>query len=287
MVRGMSLGTATIRVTYQGARDSTALIVAPPVLVGAGDISTCGNDNDAATAALLDTIPGVVFTAGDNAYSNGTIAEYTLCYDPTWGRHKNRTRPSPGNHEYNTLGVGYYQYFGALAGDPGIGYFSYDFARWHIVSLNSNVPMSAGSAQEQWLRADLAAHPAACTLAYWHHPRFSSGTAHGNHVAAQPVWQALYDLGADIVISGHEHQYERFAPQTPDGTADPTNGIREFVAGTGGASRYPFGSPIANSEVRDNSYGVLKLTLHPNGYDWEFVPIAGGTFRDSGSGACH
>jgi hypothetical protein len=287
MVRGMSVGTAHIRATYQGKTDSTAAVVAPPVLVGAGDIASCSLTADDSTAALLDTIPGLVFAAGDNAYTNGTIVEYQTCYHPTWGRHKNRTRPSPGNHEYNSLGVGYYQYFGALAGDSGVGYYSYDFARWHIVSLNSNVSMAAGSAQEQWLRADLAAHPATCTFAYWHHPRFNSGTTHGNFLPSGPIWQALYDLGADVVVSGHEHLYERFAPQRPDSTADAANGIREFVVGTGGAANYAFGTPKANSEVRNaTTHGVIALTLNPTGYAWRYITTTGAV-ADSGSGSCH
>jgi hypothetical protein len=286
-VHGLALGSARIRVTYHGRSDSAEVAVLPPVLVGAGDIADCLRTADSATATLLDTIPGLVFTAGDNAYPNGTLAEYTLCYDPTWGRHKNRTRPSPGNHEYHSLGVGYYAYFGQLAGDSGVGYYSYDFAGWHIISLNSSVPMGAGSAQEQWLRADLARHPAPCTLAYWHHPRFSSGTTHGSNTSVRPLWQALYEAQAEVVVSAHEHHYERFAPQQPDGTADPTNGLREFVVGTGGANRYAFGTPIANSEVRNNtSYGVIKLTLNPTGYAWKYITTTGAV-ADSGSGACH
>jgi Big-like domain-containing protein/calcineurin-like phosphoesterase family protein len=287
MVRGLSAGTATIRAGYEDASDSAAVLVAPPVLVGAGDIAACGRTQQDSTAALLDTIPGVVFTAGDNAYTDGTITQYLNCYHPNWGRQKSRTRPSPGNHEYNTAGLGYYEYFGALAGDSGIGYFSYDFATWHIISLNSNVSMIAGSPQEQWLRADLSLHPAPCSLAYWHHPRFSSGTTHGNEPQTQPLWQALYDHGADVVISGHEHQYERFAPQKPDSTPDATNGIREFVVGTGGAALYPFGPVRANSEVRNNTtHGVIKLTLSPTGYAWKYITTAG-VVADSGSGSCH
>ena len=261
----------------------------PPVLVGAGDIAGCGWDDDEATAKLLDSIPGTVFTAGDDAYPNGTAAQFASCYGPTWGRHKARTRPSPGNHDYRLAhGAAYYAYFGAAAGDSGRGYYSYELGGWHIISLNSNVPMSAGSAQERWLRTDLSLHPAPCTLAYWHHPRFSSGTTHGSWTGPQPLWQALYAAGADVIVVGHEHQYERFAPQTPAGTLDTTRGIRQFVVGTGGASFYPLGPAIANSEVRNNTtHGVIKLTLRPRGYDWAFIPVAGGTFTDSGSGRCH
>jgi hypothetical protein len=174
-----------------------------------------------------------------------------------------------------------------LAGEAGKGYYSYDLGEWHIIVINSVIAVGAGSPQEQWLRADLAAHPATCTLAYWHYPRFSSGTVHGSDPAMQPLWQALYDYGADVVLAGHEHNYERFAPQDPSGSADPARGIRQFVIGTGGYSLYPFGAPIANSEVRNNdTYGVLKLTLHPTSYSWEFIPEAGGTFRDSGDAPC-
>ncbi len=184
--------------------------------------------------------------------------------------------------------TGYYNYFGALAGPAGRGYYSYDLGAWHIVSLNSNVSMSAGSAQEVWLRADLAASTKTCTIAYWHHPRFSSGSNHGSSTQSAGVWQALYDAGAEIVISGHDHEYERFAPQTPGAAADPARGIREFIVGTGGAGLYSFATPLPNSEVRDNtSFGVLKLTLSDGSYTWEFIPIAGDSFTDSGSGTCH
>jgi hypothetical protein len=259
------------------------------VLVGAGDIAECGTTGDEATANLLDNIAGTVFAAGDNAYNDGSAANYSQCYAPSWGRHKARTRPSPGNHDYRTAGAaGYFDYFGSNAGPAGRGYYSYDIGNWHIISLNSNISMSAGSTQEQWLRADLAASNKPCTLAYWHHPRFSSGSHHGSSTAPQPLWQALYDANAEIVISGHEHNYERFAPQTPTGAADPTRGIREFIVGTGGTDFYPSGTAIANSQVRNTgTWGVLKLTLSANGYSWQFIPVAGQSFTDSGSGTCH
>jgi len=298
LVTGVAAGTATITATSEGkSGTATVTVTAPPppppppagaaVFVGAGDIATCSAANDEATATLLDSIPGTVFTAGDNVYDNGTATEFTNCYNPSWGRHKARTFPAPGNHDYNTSGAtGYYGYFGAAAGPSSRGYYSYDLGTWHIISLNSNVSMSTGSAQEVWLRQDLAATTKKCLIAYWHHPRFSSGTNHGSSTSPQPLWQALYDAGAEIVISGHEHHYERFAPQTPTGVADP-NGIREFVIGTGGASGYPFGTPIANSEVRSTgTFGVLKLTLADSSYAWEFVPVAGKTFRDTGTGNC-
>jgi hypothetical protein len=260
------------------------------VLVGAGDIAECGRSGDDATAALLDRIQGMVFTVGDNAYENGTTVEFAQCYQPSWGRHKARTRPAPGNHEYQTAGAaGYFAYYGPSAGPPGKGYYSYDLGDWHIISLNSNIAMNAGSPQEAWLRADLAANPKTCTLAYWHHPRFSSGVMYGNHPATQPLWQALYEAGADIIVSAHEHNYERFAPQTPAGATDPVTGIRQFIVGTGGAGLYDDqGDEAPNSEVFEGqTYGVIKFTLGPGVYSWEFIPVAGASFTDSGSGSCH
>ncbi len=268
------------------AADTTA------VLVGAGDIASCDSAGDEATAKLLDNIRGTVFTVGDNAYASGTADEFERCYDPSWGRHKARTRPSVGNHEYQTPNAsGYYGYFGASAGDPRKGYYSYSRGAWHIVVLNSNCSAvggcGAGSAQERWHRADLASHPAGCTLAYWHSPRFSSGS-HGSNTSMQPFWNALYDYGVEVVVNGHDHHYERFAPQNASGAADPTRGIREFVVGTGGKSSYAVRTPLPNSEVRnDDTYGVLKLTLRSTSYDWQFVPQAGKTFTDSGSRTCH
>lgn len=265
-----------------------------PVLVGAGDITNCNRSQDDETAKLLDNISGTVFTLGDNAYPDGTATQFANCYGPTWGRHKARTRPSPGNHDYHPAGAsGYYGYFGSAASplDNNCtsnckGYYSYNLGAWHIIALNSEITHSAGSAQEQWLRADLAANQSMCTLAYWHKPRFSSGQ-HGNIPSVGTFWQALYDYGADVVLVGHDHTYERFAPQNPNGQADTTRGMRQFVVGTGGSGLYPFPSIQPNSQVRNNTtYGVLKLTLHATSYDWEFIPIAGQTFTDSGTGNC-
>jgi hypothetical protein len=267
-----------------------------PVFVGAGDIASCSSSGDEATANLLDGIAGTVYTLGDNAYDNGTADEFKNCYHPSWGRHQARTKPSVGNHEYNTLGAsGYYNYFGAAAGDPSKGYYSYDLGAWHIVALNSMCENVGGcgdtsdpSKMVGWLKQDLATHPSTCTLAYWHHPVFSSGSEHGNDPKMVPSWNALYDAGADVVLSGHDHDYERFAPQTSSGAPDPARGIREFVVGTGGRSHYSFGTIRANSEVRNSdTFGVLKLTLHPTSYDWKFVPEAGKTFSDSGTSNCH
>jgi hypothetical protein len=271
---------------------SAPAIAADPVLVGAGDIARCGTSDDEATAQLLDTIPGTVFTAGDNAYPDGAAVDFADCYGPSWGRHKARTRPAPGNHEYHVAGAaGYFSYFGSVAGEAGKGYYSYNLGAWHIIVVNSNCNeiggCAAGSPQERWLRADLAAHPAPCTLAYWHHPLFSSGF-HGNDSDLRPIWQALYDAGADVVLSGHDHHYERFAPQDPSGKADPAHGIRSFVVGTGGAGLRPIeGQPLATSVVQNaDTHGVLKLTLHATSYSWQFIPVAGQTFTDSGSAAC-
>ena len=226
---------------------------------------------------------------GDLQYENGELAGFQRSYDPSYGRVKSKTLPAPGNHEYNTAGAtGYYAYFGALAGDPTKGYYSTDIGTtWHVVALNSNcsfVACSAGSAQEQWLRADLAANTRPCVVAFWHHPRFSSGS-HGNDTTVAPFWDALQQFGAELVLGGHEHDYERFAPQLPGGAAD-ANGIREIIVGTGGRSLGSFGTMKANSLVRISTFGVMKLTLGTSSYSWKFVDESG-TTRDSGTGTCH
>jgi acid phosphatase type 7 len=273
-----------------GARSETEKEV---VLIGAGDIADCSNLAGAeATAKLLEGNPGTVMALGDLAYPNGSADDFK-CYDKTWGRVKGRTRPAVGNHEFHSSGASYYfQYFGAAAGDPKTGYYSYDLGAWHIVVLNSECVevdgCGAGSPQEKWLRADLAAHPSGCTLAYFHKPRFSSGLTHGNDPEVGAFWQALYDANAELVLNGHDHDYERFAPQDPNGNADPKRGIREFVVGTGGKNHREFGIHKSNSEVRNNdAFGVLKLTLKPTGYEWKFIPEVGKTFADSGTGSCH
>ena len=260
------------------------------VFVGAADIASCSRSTDEATARLLDNIPGTVFTIGDNAYPASSTADMTNCYGPTWGRHRSRTHPTVGDNDYDTAGAaGYYSYFGAAAGDPSRGYYSYDLGTWHIIHLNAECSSVGGcspsSPQGQWLAADLAANPRACILALHHEPLFSS---RGGRSSLRDFWNPLYAAGADVVLSGHRHNYERFARQTPTGVADPVRGIRQFVVGTGGASLSSFGSTIAaNSEVRnDRTHGVLKLTLHPTSYDWQFVPIAGQTFTDAGSTSC-
>ncbi|HLU36120.1 MAG TPA: DNRLRE domain-containing protein [Thermomicrobiales bacterium] len=259
------------------------------ILLAAGDIASCSSDGDEQTASILDKEPGTIATLGDNAYNDGTAQQFRDCYDPSWGRHKSRTYPSPGNHDYRTNNGGpYFDYFGPVAGIPGQGYYSYDLGSWHIISLNSNIDMSAGSPQEQWLRADLQSNPATCTLAYWHHPLYSSSSTHGSQSASRPLFQALYDYGAEVVLVGHDHTYERFAPQTPRAQADEAYGIRQFVVGTGGRNHYSLGSPEPNSEVRSSgTFGILKLTLGTDHYTWEFLPVDGKKFADSGSGPCH
>lgn len=285
-------GAALVVVLLALAGPAARSGLAQEVLVGAGDIARCDTSGDEATAALLDGIQGTVFTVGDHAFTSGTEAEFANCYEPTWGRFKARTRPSPGNHEYDVYpdAAAYFNYFGAAAGEPGKGYYSYDLGAWHVIALNSNCKQvggcAAGSPQESWLRADLAAHPNVCTVAYFHATRFSSGVS-GGSLSVRPFWNALYDYGADVVLSSMDHDYERFAPQDPYGVLDPTRGLRQFVVGTGGWKLTPFDQIQPNSEVRNaDTWGVLKLTLRPTSYDWEFVPVAGQTFTDSGTARC-
>ncbi|MDG4826168.1 metallophosphoesterase [Asanoa sp. WMMD1127] len=262
-------------------------------LVGAGDIASCAHTADTGTADLLDDIPGEVFTLGDNAYNNGTPEEFARCYGPTWGRHRDRTHPVIGNHEYHTDGAqGYFDYFGRSAGRPGEGWYSYAAGAWHVVVLNSNCDVvpggcAAGSAQERWLRADLAAHRTRCAVAMWHHPLFTSSAVHPPTASTLPLFRALHDSGVDVLLTGHNHQYERFAPQDPRGARDDRRGIREFVVGTGGDTKYGFGTPTPHSEKRlAGTPGVLRLDLTADAYEWRFVPVSGGE-GDAGRGTCH
>jgi hypothetical protein len=280
------------------AQDST-----DPVFVGAGDIASCARTGDEATAKVLEDIVAAapttttVFTTGDNAYESGTASEYLDCYAPSWGRQKAITYPTVGNHEYYASGnaSGYFDYFGAdrVSYDATTkGYYSYNLGQWHMVALNSMCEKVGGcgatSPMVTWLKKDLAANPRTCTLAYFHHPVFSSGPLSGGvNAKMKPSWEVLYAAKADVVLNGHLHNYERFAPQTPSGAADP-QGIREFVVGTGGYSLNTFKNKLQNSEVRNSSnYGVLKLTLHSTTYDWQFVTAPGGTVTDSGSDSCN
>jgi hypothetical protein len=263
-------------------------------VIAAGDIVDCPNfSGSEATAKLLDKIPGTILALGDLAYPDGTQQNFNECYDKTWGRHKSRTRPALGNHEYHTPGAaGYFNYFGKIAEETSHGYYSFNLGSWHIIALNSQCGevggCQKGSQQEQWLRNDLQKNSSKCILAYWHSPLFSSGDEHGNDLAMKPFWDDLYEAGADIVLNGHDHDYERFAPQTPNGVANPKKGIREFVVGTGGKNQRRFNRPLPTTEIRSNkTFGVLKLSLHSGSYDWEFIPVAGGQFTDSGNGACH
>src|SRR6266540_1423966 len=274
-----------------GGTGGSAGTAAPPVLYAVGDIADCSKTGDTATGLLLDGLVGSIAVLGDIAYPNGSAADFADCFDPPWGRHRPRVRPVPGNHEYQTSGAAaYYDYFGAAAGDPSKGYYSYDLGAWHVVALNSNcsaVSCSAGSTQEQWLRQDLAAHPAACTLAYWHHPRFSSGH-NGNATTMSAIWNALHDLGADVVLAGHDHGYQRLGPLDKSGKL-AANGMLELVVGTGGAelNNAFSGSKPSNVIVRNGTtFGVVKLTLRDAGYDWQFVPVPGQTFTDAGSARC-
>jgi hypothetical protein len=260
------------------------------VLVGSGDIGQCGSAGAVATGRLLDHETGTVFAAGDIAYPDGSAEQFRDCYDPVWGRHKERTRPSPGNHEYGSSGAApYFAYFGPNAGPPGRGFYRYRKGAWQVLSLNSNLDGSERGTQLEWLRAELADESSECSVAYFHHPRFSSGP-HG--VLPPPgvvseIWRLLHTAGADVVISAHEHFYERFAPQTPDGESDPAFGLRQFVVGTGGAQLTQPVRRVPNSEVSLSAFGLLRLTLDPGMYRWEFVAAEGGAVLDSGSGNCH
>ena len=270
---------------------ATPTAAPPAILVGAGDIASCPGTGDEATADLIAGIGGTVFTAGDNVYDTGSVWEFDHCYDRSWGRFLDRTLPVAGNHDYATTGAaGYFGYFGASAGDPSEGWYAVDVGAWRFYALNSNCwaigGCEAGSAQESWLRADLAANPRRCVLAVWHHPLFSSGE-HSSDPMTEAVWQALEDAAAEIVVSGHDHDYERFGAQTAEGAPDAA-GIVEYVVGTGGRSYYGFRDIAANSLVRNNdAFGVIRFELAADGWTFAFVPASGASFTDSGSGTCH
>lgn len=270
---------------------------APVTLVGAADVSYCGEDwlgdeeSAKVLAAVIEQHPEAqIFVAGDNVQGVGMMAEYLNCFTPTWGQFKDRIHPAPGNHDYMTdQGAPYYTYFGEQAGEAGQGYYSYDLGEWHIIALNSNcndIGCREGSRQMAWLRQDLENNNKRCTMMYWHHPRYSSGLA-GSYGSVYDFWAIGLEYGVEMVVSGHDHGYERFAPQDNDGNASPV-GIRQFVVGTGGAYLRDWGEVKPNSEIRDNeTHGVIKFTLYPDSYAWEFLPSDDGPLTDSGSGVCH
>jgi hypothetical protein len=275
----------------------TDIAVAPPAtLIAAGDIADCDSDGDEATAKLLEKLvkqnkDAVIALLGDNVYPSGTLKRYQDCYAPSWGKFLDRTRSAQGNHDFaGGTGDGYYAYFGEAAGPKNKGYYSYTLGTWHIVVINSNCwavgGCGAGSPQLNWLKQDLKSNPAKCTLAYWHHPRFSSGL-HGSTEEMAAIWDVLSDAGAELVLSGHDHHYERFVPMDKSGKPSET-GVRQFVVGTGGKSHYPALGAKPGSQVRNSStYGVLNLTLTSSSYAWRFVPIEGSSFTDAGSTQCH
>lgn len=283
--------TSQVAAAHDDARTAVrtaAAATAPPTVVAAGDISPPWLGAQRATAALvLRLAPTRVLALGDVQYEAGTLPAFRAFYGPTWGRFKARTSPVPGNHEYETPGAsGYFAYFGRAAGPWGRGYYSFDLGSWHLVALNSSIARSASSGQGLWLRADLAATSKRCVLAFWHSPRFSSGSEHGNDNSTSAFWSALYAARAEVVLNGHEHNYERFGPQSPSGLADP-RGIREFVVGTGGRHLYPFGRAKANSQARiTGRYGVLQLTLGAGYYVWRFVGVDGAVLDRGGPVAC-
>jgi len=290
MKRAVSI-VLTALISAACSESSTSPAPSPPpvsaVLVGAADIGDCATRGSQLTAQLLDRTPGTVFTAGDNAYPHGTAQDFRDCYQPTWGRHLSRTRPAPGNHEYESAGAAhYFQYFGDRAGPSGLGYYSYTLGNWRVFSLNSEVGFERGSAQLVWLRSELSGSQTPCALAYFHKPLFSSGF-HGNHLHMQEIWRTLYEFGVDVVISGHEHNYERFAPQDFLGRFDSERGIRQFIVGTGGTTPRAVGATLSNSEVHGSSWGVLMLTLEASHYRWEFLPAEPGGLQDAGTGQCH
>jgi hypothetical protein len=264
---------------------------AAQTLIAAGDAARCDGSIDEATAAEIEAIPGAVAALGDNAYENGSPQDYAQCYDPSWGQFKDRTRPVPGNHEYQTPGAaGYFGYFGPSVGSLGQSWYAWDFGAWRIYALDANCGQIGGCGQGSpeltWLTNELATHPAQCVLAYWHQPRFSSGL-HGNNPAVDDIWRAISSAGTDIVLGAHDHMYERFAQLDANGTPVTGSGTREFVVGTGGGNAYEFQEIRAGSEVRiAQTFGVLRLTLGAGSYDWAFVPINGGTHGDSGSDSC-
>ena len=274
------------------SRDSAALAMQRdtiPVLVGAGDIADCKSDGAARTALLLDSIRGTIFIAGDVAYQTKKNPRPLItCFEPAWGRHRARIRPAIGNHEYaDGRADDYFAYFGDRAGPPPGGYYSYDEGNWHVIALNTNIAIDSGSPQAAWLRADLGAHIGHCTLAYMHHPRFSSGP-HDERDRLDPFWRMFVSFGVSVVLAGHDHLYERFAPLDAEGLPDSVRGVRQFVVGTGGANRYQMTRVLPGSEAHSSeTFGLLRLALLPDRYRWEFIPVDTNGFRDRGESVCH
>lgn len=265
--------------------------VGAEVIIAAGDIATCDTNHDEGTARVVEGIEGTVLALGDNAYETGSPTEYRDCYGPTWGRFKDRTRPVPGNHEYETPeAAGYFGYFGAAVGTAAQPWYAYDLGAWRLYALDSECSVDDrcdAAAELAWIQSDLASNPRQCVLAYWHQPRFSSGR-HGDNVEMQSLWAELATAGADVVLQGHDHLYERFAPIDGLGDIAPATGIRSWVLGTGGGEVYEFHDIRAGSEVRDaGAFGVLVMTLRADSYDWRFASSEEGSFFDSGTGQCH
>lgn len=289
-VRPWVVGGLLALVACGGGSPSGPTIVGPPpgpaVLLAAGDIAMCGGSGPADTATLLDTVAGTVVTLGDNAYPVGSSADFQRCYEPTWGRHRSRTRPTPGNHDYDTPGAaGYFAYFGDSAGPAGQGYYTFRAGTWRVLSLNSNVAAFKGSAQYDWVRARLSEASGGCVAAMWHHPLVSSGP-NGDNPQMHDIWRLLHEFKADLVLASHDHLYERFAPLNADGGPSP-DGIRQFIVGTGGAELRSVRRVHAGSEVTASVHGVLKVTLQNGSYEWEFLSVPPSSFRDSGVQPCH
>lgn len=296
LTAGLSLGSGT-RNSAQSVIDFVANgcpVTTPVEVLAVGDIAYCPSTPAASgamqTGNLIRRMPGTpILTLGDNAYMSGLASEFANCFEPTWGSEKARLRPSPGNHDYGNItpfATGYYDYFGPSAGLGTRGYYSFDLGDWHIVSLNSLVDASAGSAQERWLREDLSNTSRQCILAYWHYPVFTS-SPRGDNATMRDIWRTLQQFRANVILTGHEHNYERFAKQTADGVLDPVNGIRQFIVGTGGIGMTASVAIKPNSEkFSPLAFGVLKLTLSSNAYAWEFIPTVDGVVVDSGSSNC-
>lgn len=302
----MLVGLSALLVACGGAREPTLSTVAEAssaTLIAAGDLALCGDVGSEETALLLDRIDGAIATLGDNVYEDGTSQEFADCYEPTLGRHKARIRPAPGNHEYHTeAAAGYYAYFGDAAGTEGEGFYSYDLGSWHVVVLNSECQsQECIVSQEEWLHDDLDEHAAACTLAYWHRPVLTAGPHDDGEDAMLSEWQTLYDHQVDLVLAAHDHVYQRFGRLNRDADGLDEAGIRQIIVGTGGRSLTDIDPERAAStaglevwadddrdgDEHDGSNGVLVLTLRPAGYGWQFVPVAGGDFTDSGTDTCH